>query len=510
MISFAITSLKRHQYMRNIIFALTLLSFIQFSCSNKEDGKKLAERSCGSCHEFPKAELLDKETWKEHVLPRMGAWLGMGNKDILINDMSSENDYGQSLSKSLIPNSPQISENDWQLIQEYYLVNSPEVLKTEVYPQTYKDLSDKFSFEPKQMGTLSRPASNTKILFDDKKKQFYIADNDGEVSVFDNTLKELNSIKYESTVSSIKINAGQAYDALLMGKIRPNNQSIGTLMNSDQTVIKGLFRPVYMEKSDLNQDGIEDYLICNFGYHVGKLSWYEFNANGKYQEHILLPVAGAIKTIIEDINKDGLPDIIVLMAQGNESIFYFENLGKGEFKTVKWLSVPPVYGSSDFEWEDVNNDGHKDIVIANGDNGDFSLIRKPYHGIRIFINDGKNHFKESLFIPLQGATGLKLADFDKDGDLDIAVIANFADYSIKPHRSFVLYDNLGNLKFEPYVSDKTDIGRWLVLEKGDFDADGDTDLILGSHLINLMVERETLITWKNHQTDVLVLKNKSK
>jgi hypothetical protein len=110
---------------------------------------------------------------------------------------------------------------------------------------------------------------------------------------------------------------------------------------------------------------------------------------------------------------------------------------------------------------------------------------------------------------LQGASGLQLADFDGDGDMDIAAIANFADFTYKPHRSFVLYDNLGEMNFQAYVSDQTDNGRWLIMEKGDFDADGDVDLILGSHLINLMVDRETLVAWKNKQTDVLMLRNKS-
>jgi hypothetical protein len=496
--------------MRNRIILFSLFLFFQFGCSNTEDGKKLAERSCASCHAFPKAELLDKATWKEHVLPRMGAWLGMGNKELLINDMSSENDFGQSLSKKLIPETPQISESDWQKIQDYYLKIAPDKVKVEVYPKDFKDLAEKFSFEPKRMETLKRPASNTLIHFDALNKKFYIADNDGELGIYDTNLKQLDSIKFESTVSSVLLNEN-GFETLLMGKIRPNNQPIGSLMNDDKQTIKipELFRPVFAEKADFNQDGIDDYLICNFGYHVGKLAWYELDKNEKTKEHIILPVAGAIKTVIEDINKDGMLDILVLMTQGNESIYYLENLGKGEFKPVQWLTVPPVYGSSDFVWQDINNDGHKDILIACGDNGDFSLIRKPYHGIRIYINDGKNHFDEQQFLPLQGASGLQLADFDGDGDMDIAAIANFADFTYKPHRSFVLYDNLGEMNFQAYVSDQTDNGRWLIMEKGDFDADGDVDLILGSHLINLMVDRETLVAWKNKQTDVLMLRNKS-
>lgn len=490
-----------------INIASVLFGTILLSCSSSDDGQRLAERSCGSCHQFPKPELLDKTTWQENVLPRMGAWLGMPEKTLLLNDMKGESMYADGISKQLIPTEPQISEKDWQLIQDYYIDNAPEGISVLPEPNTFEDLATKFDFKPKKLKTLTRPASNTLIHFNKALNRFYISDQAGLLSIYNPNLQKIDSVKFESTISSINVNDEDNFDVLLMGKIRPNNEPIGTLVNKGKELVNGLFRPVHFEKIDLNQDKQDDYLISNFGYHIGRLSWYEKKGE-KYEEHILLPAAGAIKTITEDINQDGLIDILVLMTQGNEAVYYFENLGKGEFKLTPWLTLPPVYGSSDFEWVDINGDGFKDIIIASGDNGDFSLIRKPYHGVRIFINDGKFHFSETQFLALQGASAIEVDDFDSDGDMDIAVIANFADFSKETQRGFVLYDNLGDLNFSPFISNKTDIGRWLVMEKGDFDSDGDMDIILGSHLINLMVERETLLKWKNEQTDLLILENK--
>ena len=51
-----------------------------------------------------------------------------------------------------------------------------------------------------------------------------------------------------------------------------------------------------------------------------------------------------------------------------------------------------MYGSSYLELADMNNDGHLDILYTNGDNADYSYVLKKYHGLRIFINDGKNQF----------------------------------------------------------------------------------------------------------------------
>lgn len=46
---------------------------------------------------------------------------------------------------------------------------------------------------------------------------------------------------------------------------------------------------------------------------------------------------------------------------------------------------------------DFNGDGKLDIVYVNGDNFDYSRVLKPYHGIRILENDGKNNFHERYF-----------------------------------------------------------------------------------------------------------------
>jgi len=36
---------------------------------------------------------------------------------------------------------------------------------------------------------------------------------------------------------------------------------------------------------------------------------------------------------------------------------------------------------------DVNHDGWTDLVVVNGDNADFSIIPKAYHGVRVYLNN---------------------------------------------------------------------------------------------------------------------------
>ena len=68
------------------------------------------------------------------------------------------------------------------------------------------------------------------------------------------------------------------------------------------------------------------------------------------------------------------------------------------------LRFSPVYGTSWFEMIDYDGDGDDDIVTVNGDNADESYVLKPYHGLRIYLNDGNNHFEEKYFYPFYGAT----------------------------------------------------------------------------------------------------------
>jgi len=108
-------------------------------------------------------------------------------------------------------------------------------------------------------------------------------------------------------------------------------------------------------------------------------------------------------------------DIVTLFAQGDEGISIFFNEGKGVFTEKRILSFPPTYGSVHFELADFNQDGHLDILYGNGDNGDYPPIAKPYHGLRIFENDGENNFKEVYFFPMNGLNKCDAADFDQDG-----------------------------------------------------------------------------------------------
>ena len=189
---------------------------------------------------------------------------------------------------------------------------------------------------------------------------------------------------------------------------------------------------------------------------------------------------GAIRAIVNDANGDGRPDIWVLMAQAEEGIYLFLNQGGGEFLANELLHFPPIYGSSYFEFADFNNDGHPDILYTCGDNADFTTgVLKPYHGVYIFLNDGKNHFEQKWFYPIHGCYKAMARDFDGDGDLDIAAISYFPDTQNQPQEGFVYLENEGNLQFNASSLPQNYAGKWLTMDAGDIDGDGDIDVLIG-------------------------------
>jgi hypothetical protein len=233
--------------------------------------------------------------------------------------------------------------------------------------------------------------------------------------------------------------------------------------------------------------------------------------DAQMEKRTLLPVPGTIKVEIADMDKDGKKDIVVLAAQGNEGVYILFQKDDLQFDLKQALKLPPVYGSSWFELIDYNNDQYLDIVLANGDNADHSIFLKPYHGVRLFLNNSDNSFTEKWFYPIYGATRVLSADYDLDGDLDFAVMSFFPDFDNTLTEGFVFLENKDPAQylFKSYTFQEAISGRWMVMDQGDYDQDGDIDIALGSFLlpINRKKYKNLIDHWRNETVDVMVLEN---
>ncbi|HMJ69248.1 MAG TPA: FG-GAP-like repeat-containing protein [Cyclobacteriaceae bacterium] len=491
--------------MRSFVpIGVAFIIILTVSCSSNEQKEELlAKQYCAACHAFPEPSRLDKKAWS-NVMPQMALRMGVDMSQL---SMISEEDYPYVI--QTLPRNPMLTVEEFDAIKNYYQREAPDSLSL---PEDFvtKDLTQ-FEVTPHRLWK-QRPAV-TMLRADTVNKRIWMSTRKSGLYRYDFNFNRIDSTQLTSPASSIVFDGGDP-TMTLMGIMDPNDQPAGTIgtMNEDLSfnqLIDSIKRPVHIEKADFNNDKLEDIVVCAFGNYGGALLVYERRSDGKYNRHVISGLPGARKVVVRDFNDDGLPDILALFAQGDEQISLYTNAGSFRFRVNTLLRFSSVDGSSYFDITDFNKDGHWDIVYSNGDNADYSIILKPYHGVRIFLNDGKNQFTESWFHRLHGCSIALARDFDKDGDVDIATISFFPEFKKTPERAFVYFENNGG-NLEPYTTPLGADGRWLLMEPADIDQDGYTDILLGALDFDNGVPPEARQRWSDNPVDVLVLKNKGK
>lgn len=480
------------------------------SCSPPpQTGQELAAVYCASCHQYAEPALLDKKTWQTGVLPHMALRLGFITDTLNLGKYQAQlEEQERGVKAGYLPAAPVLSTADWKKIVAFYAKAAPDSLPHASTPV----LGTLPLFFPRSP-TDPLLSLTTFLHINPATQTLNVGTSRGDVFTLDSRLNRRDSLHFGSAVSDVQPLPGTGKLAyLLMGIMTPNDRNAGSLqqIGADKPLIDSLLRPVQFATGDLNHDGQPDLAICEYGNNVGQLSAFIRESNG-YKKVVIDPAPGARQAIICDLNADGWNDLLVLFAQGDEQVALFTNQHDGTFQKKTLLRFPPVYGSSYLELADMNGDGHPDLVCANGDNADYSQIVKPYHGIRVYLNNGKFGFKPAYFYPMPGAGQVLARDFDKDGDLDLVAISAFPDFSKNKPQVFVYLENSGKLTFTPRTFAGADQGRWLVMAAGDLDYDGDDDIALGAYVRTLSPTPAAWNTrWQTTKAGLLLLENQAK
>ena len=416
----------------------------------------------------------------------------------------------------IYPPSPILPEADWFAIWDYYRATAPSQLpaaaRTTLVPTGLK------RFKARKLSPHSGVPMTCLVQIDPARHQIRVGDAFGGSFFLLNPSGEVQQrLRLGSPVVSVFDSGHDSLLLTLIGRLFPSDSLEGSVVVWDRQngaapdpVLQNLRRPTDSVLVDLNGDGLKDIVNCSFGHRLGRFSWFEGKPDNRFEEHVLLDRPGAIRCEVADLTGDGLPDIVVLTAQAREGIYLFVNEGKGRFRLSPLLEMPPSWGLASFSLADFNRDGHPDLVVANGDHGDFPLPLKPYHGVRIYLNDGRNQFHEVFHFPLAGAYKAVARDFDGDGDLDLAAIAFYPDYTREQPESFVYLENQGEWRFTASTCAEQNLGRWMVMDAGDLDGDGDEDIVLGSFVrgpTTVPVPAALRDRWRTDGAPLLLLEN---
>ncbi|MEM6642693.1 MAG: VCBS repeat-containing protein [Bacteroidota bacterium] len=447
-----------------------------------DEGRLLAQQYCSGCHILPEPDELNKQIWREEIMPKMGYMLGL--RGLSPDELKSFNDdprgkIEQKNSPYLIAKEPVISREQYDLISAYYIENAPEELDFE---NPFDDLPVADLFKPEVISLgLAHPATTMtsflspgKLMVGDYLTgQLMQLNDDFEITIRQNMQKAV--LQFQEIDDGFWVTV---FGDLMEGTDAPQGAMVKYFKDRSKAVevpIRELKRPCDADFADLDGDGIDDLIISEFGKYTGGLSWWKKNGN-EYEENILLNLPGAINTEILDWDNDGDLDIISLFGQSKEAIYLFVNDGKGNFSTEILQAFPATYGSTHLLVADYNEDGLVDILYCHGDNGDYVPLHKPYHGIRVFLNQGDKTISESQFIPVPGIYKALYLDIDQDQDQDLLTISFFP---AENQPSFVIHENIGSGEYKASRISPDFASRWMTLDHMDYDQDGDEDLVLG-------------------------------
>jgi len=229
---------------------------------------------------------------------------------------------------------------------------------------------------------------------------------------------------------------------------------------------------------DVDNDGDLDVFISgsNASYALeGGLYIYD---NGNYTLSTIsnLPLVSYASVRFGDVDNDGNLDILISGFDVNYAGLtdVFINNNDGTFTALN-TGLPPTY-MSEVAFADFDNDGNIDIAITGSETVGYTDITK------LFRNNGDSTFSELTAVVLPGMNlgRIKFADYNNDGFQDF-VLNGFGDGDLDSttDNSYYtqIYTNNGDLTFEKSTIELEDL--WIGdIEWADYNNDNYVDLVI--------------------------------
>jgi Ca2+-binding RTX toxin-like protein len=252
------------------------------------------------------------------------------------------------------------------------------------------------------------------------------------------------------------------------------------------------FNPQAVAAGDLNRDGKLDIVTNGVAVFLGD-GIGNFTAVG-------LPafandssiVNGFINSyaadlVVADLNRDGNPDVVSV---SDQKITALLGDGTGSFSSAQ-ISVTEIEPRS-IALEDFNGDGNLDALTLHSNYYPYDRVIQT---VLLHLGDGKDSFSSPTSIPIPIATACKIedvtvADFNGDGQTDVAVISNVEvqrkRISVSQNQVTVLLGN-GAGQFRSVDQFNLDQGGVNRLTAADLNGDGKDDLAVAGNKLNILL-----------------------
>lgn len=245
-----------------------------------------------------------------------------------------------------------------------------------------------------------------------------------------------------------------------------------------------------MAAADLNADGMEEIFVGGTKGSPGKV--FQF-LNGTWEPMDSFKSESEFTdadAVFFDANQDGFKDLYICSGGYHDYLSNEESLqdrlyindGQGNLNLSNYSLPKMLMSTSSVSTADFNNDGNLDLFVGGRIiPGKYPQTPQSY----ILINDGNGKFSDlsSQYLPAEGKIGMVTdvvsLDLNKDGFQDLVLVGEYMPLTVYLNEGGIYFSNVT----DKWVGNDTK-GWWSSLEIGDFDNDGDMDVVAGNFGLN--------------------------